>query len=316
MAITIDSSPAFGGFGIVRCWSFSIVIFALSAANVFAASDMVNPAEQGRTFYRQFFIAGGPIVWFVLLPMSVVAVYLAIDLLFSTRRKRLLPGGVASDIATDAVIHGHTLLLSRLAGRSDLISRAILRAIEQARHIGGNAQSIRQFAAEALQERGMQLMRKAQWCQVIGSVAPMVGLFGTVYGMIRAFNLLGQGTEGPRYELLAEAISIALVTTFWGLLVAIPALFLYGFFQTRIESLVSEAAMETEAVLGRLLKEGTTILFRRDAESVKTNESGRAAAAASQKGTILRRKQSPQNQPISEQKTSSSEPQPSSWTVE
>ena len=81
-------------------------------------------------------------------------------------------------------------------------------------------------------------------------------MFGTVYGMIGAFNLLGQGTSGPRYEMLAEAISMALVTTFWGLLVAIPALFLYGFFQTRIEAFISEAAIETEAVLGRILKNG------------------------------------------------------------
>ncbi len=232
------------------------MVFGTFAGDVLAEADT---AEAGKTFYRQFFIAGGPIVWFVLLPMSVAAVYLAIDLLICTRRKRLLPNGIASDIATDAVLHSRPLLLTKLSGRTDLISRAILRAIEQARQLGGNAHTIRQFAAEALQERGMQLMRKVQWCQIIGSVAPMVGLFGTVYGMIRAFNLLGQGTEGPRYELLAEAISMALVTTFWGLLVAIPALFLYGFFQTRIETLISEAAIETEAVLGRILKEGAAV---------------------------------------------------------
>ena len=273
----------------------------LMPSHILAAGDTMDLAEQGRTFYRQFFIAGGPIVWFVLLPMSVAAVYLAIDLLFSTRRKRLLPPGIASDIATDAMLHGHTLLLSKLAARTDLISRAILRAIEQARQMGGTAQSIRQFAAEALQERGMQLMRKAQWCQMIGSVAPMVGLFGTVYGMIRAFNLLGQGTEGPRYELLAEAISMALVTTFWGLLVAIPALFLYGFFQTRIESVISEAAMETEAVLGHILKEGTKILYRRDGAAVGKESNREEESKYPQKGAFLRRKhKETQTQPVPE----------------
>ena len=247
-------------------WLF---VFMVMATNVFAINDL---GQQSKTFYRQFFIAGGPIVWFILLPMSVIAVYLAIDLLFSTRRKRLLPVGIASDIATYAVLHGHKMLVTKLSGRTDLISRAILRAIEQGRQMGGSAQSIHQFAAEALQERGMQLMRKTQWCQIIGSVAPMVGLFGTVYGMIRAFNLLGQGTGGPRYEMLAEAISMALVTTFWGLLVAIPALFLYGIFQTRIEAIISEAAVETEAVLGRILKDGTKSLFGTGAESIAAKE--------------------------------------------
>jgi biopolymer transport protein ExbB len=259
------------------------LIFAAFAGDVLAGTDA---AESGRTFYRQFFIAGGPIVWLVLLPMSVAAVYLAIDLQISTRRKRLLPAGIASDIATDAVLHSRTLLLTKLSGRTDLISRAILRAIEQARQMGGNAHTIRQFAAEALQERGMQLMRKAQWCQIIGSVAPMVGLFGTVYGMIRAFNLLGQGTEGPRYELLAEAISIALVTTFWGLLVAIPALFLYGFFQTRIETILSEASIETEAVLGRILRDGTGILFRPETDSAAAKTGQTASRSMTPRKTV------------------------------
>jgi len=79
-----------------------------------------------------------------------------------------------------------------------------------------------------LQERVLQLMRKPHWCQIIGSVAPMVDLFGTIFGMIQVSNLLGKGTAGPWYELLAEAISVALVPTFWGLLVGIPALFFYG----------------------------------------------------------------------------------------
>jgi len=246
--------------------SILIIIFAVTAANVFAAGEVV---QQGKNFYHEFFIAGGPIVWFILLPMSVIAVYLAIDLFLSTRRKRLLPAGVASDIATYAVLNGRAMLVSKLTGRNDLISRAVLRAIEQGRQVGGSVQLVHQFAAEALQERGMQLMRKTQKCQIIGSVAPMVGLFGTVYGMIRAFNLLGQGTGGPRYEMLAEAISMALVTTFWGLLVAIPALFLYGIFQARIEAMISEAAIETEAVLGRILKDNTVVHNRPNPESSK-----------------------------------------------
>jgi biopolymer transport protein ExbB len=226
-----------------------------SALNHIAVLGQTD-SSAAQTFYRQFFIEGGPIVWFILLPMSVVTVYLALDLLVTIRRKRLLPAGVATEIATYALRNGLTALPEKLHGRKDLLSRAILRAMQQGRQLGASSEMIRQWTAESLAESGMRLMRKAQWCQIIGSVAPMVGLFGTVFGMIRAFNLLGQGAEGPRYELLAVAISMALVTTFWGLLVAIPALFLYGVFQTRIEAFVSEASLEAEAVLGRILVNG------------------------------------------------------------
>ncbi len=232
----------------------TIGLFSVLTGTVFAAEE--SAGAQVGTFYRQFFVEGGPIVWFILLPMSVVTVYLALDLLVTIRRKRLLPTGIATEIATYALRNGLGSLPGKLNGRKDLLSRSMLRAIEQGRQMAAAPDMIRQFTAEALQENGMHLMRKAQWCQIIGSVAPMVGLFGTVYGMIRAFNLLGQGTGGPRYEMLAEAISMALVTTFWGLLVAIPALFLYGVFQTRIESVVSEAALEAEAVLGRIFVNG------------------------------------------------------------
>lgn len=206
------------------------------------------------TFFQQFFVAGGPIVWFILLPMSIITVYLAVDLLVTIRRSRLLPAGRSSDILAYGMRHGVHSLFTWLAGHNDLLSHSVLHALEQGRQLGGSPESVRQFAAEALQERGLQLLRKAQWCQIIGSVAPMVGLFGTVFGMIQAFNLLGQGTEGPRYELLAEAISIALVTTFWGLLVGIPALFFYGMFHTRIETFISEAAIETDSLLGRVFE--------------------------------------------------------------
>lgn len=254
-------------------------------------------SSAAETFFEQFFVSGGPIVWFVLLPMSVVTVYLSIDLLIATRRKRLLPAGVSTEIATQAARYGLGSLGTKLGGRQDLISRSLLKAVDQGRAAGATAESVKQQAAESLQERGMQLLRKAQWCQLIGSVAPMVGLFGTVYGMICAFNMLGQGSEGPRYEMLAESISVALVTTFWGLLVAIPAQFLYGVFQSRIESAVGEAAMELDLLVGRIYE--TIVLPAvaqaeiavEPAEAVDENEAAAVSAKLVRQGTFLRRKQ-------------------------
>ncbi len=262
------------------------------AYSVLAAAD--DSAAQ--TFFRQFFVQGGPIVWFILLPMSIIIVYLALDLLVTIRRKRLLPAGIATEIATHALRNGPASLSNKLVGRKDLLSRALLRAMDQGRQMGASSEMIRQLTAESLAENGMHLMRKAQWCQIIGSVAPMVGLFGTVFGMIGAFHLLGQGTEGQRYELLADKISIALVTTFWGLLVAIPALFLYGVFQTRIEAFVSEASLEAEAVLARIFANGNAKGFKvvaqpqpqQQATAAKPNQ---AKVPQQPKGTFIRRKQ-------------------------
>lgn len=208
------------------------------------------------SLFDRFFVAGGPIVWFVLLPMSVAMLALGLDLGIRVRRKVLLPAGRAGEIAGLARQYGLGGLPVRLKNHSDFLSRAMVRALVKCRRKGMDIELVREAAADSLREEGLGLLRRAEGCHLIGTVAPMVGLFGTVFGMIQAFTLLGSSGGQPQPDQLAEAISVALVTTFWGLLAAIPALFLHGLFRTRIESFVSEAAAETEALLERLAEMG------------------------------------------------------------
>lgn len=204
--------------------------------------------DVSKTFFTQFVIAGGPIVWFVLLPMSVAALYLAIDVSFMVRRKKLLPAGIAANIASRAGRLGPKKFSTGISSGADLVSRAFVCALSQGAQPGTDKDRLRRLAAESLNEQTMVLLRKIEWFSIVGNVAPMVGLFGTVFGMIKAFNLLGISGAQPRPDQLAAAISIALITTFWGLLIAIPSLAMYGVFRTRIEAVVSEAALELEAL--------------------------------------------------------------------
>lgn len=219
-----------------------------------AKAASVPSMEPEITVYHHLFVAGGPIVWFILLPMSVAVVYLVIDMGLGIRSKRLLPAELTTEMATYAARHGLAGLVERFSRRPALISRAVIGALQRSQKMHSGTSSVRQFAAELLQEIGQSLLRKAEWCQIIGSVAPMVGLFGTVYGMIQAFNLLSISEGQPAYDQLAGAISVALVTTLWGLLVAIPALFFYSIFRSRIEAYIGEAAVETDILLGQLFK--------------------------------------------------------------
>lgn len=208
--------------------------------------------ELSQTYFTQFFIAGGPIVWFVLLPMSIIGLYLWIDLTLMIRRAKLLPSSVSADIMTVATRHGAASIPSRFGKNTDLISRTVCLVFAKTRKLHPAPSMLSQIAAESLQEQGMKLLRHAEWCNLLGNVSPMVGLFGTVWGMIDAFNILGIASGQPRPGQLAGAISVALVTTFWGLLIAIPCLSIYGFFRSKIESIVMEAAVEVEALLERI----------------------------------------------------------------
>jgi len=82
----------------------------------------------------------------------------------------------------------------------------------------------------------------------------MVGLFGTVWGMINAFNRILETAGQPDPADLAGGISTALLTTWWGMLVAIPALASHGLLRNRIDHLADSIATEGEAVIKKIHK--------------------------------------------------------------
>ncbi len=89
-------------------------------------------------------------------------------------------------------------------------------------------------------------LRPVEYLNVLGNIAPMLGLFGTVYGMIRAFQKLVEAGGSPDPGQLAAGISTALVTTLWGLVVAIPALAGYAVVRNKIDALTSDGLVEAE----------------------------------------------------------------------
>ena len=102
---------------------------------------------------------------------------------------------------------------------------------------------------DAAGERTARLYRKIEWLNLLGNVAPMLGLWGTVYGMMVAFGEIESKGGKANPSDLAGGIMMALVSTFVGLIVAIPALSAYGIFRSRIDQLSMEAALVAEELL-------------------------------------------------------------------
>ncbi len=228
-----------------------ILVIALAAALAVIVATMPRGsiiAAQGekRTFFTQFVISGGPIVWFVLLPMSLVMVFFAVEHSLTIRRKKLLPSGIGKQIVGIIRQFGPRQLAARIADRGDFVSMAVVKAVVQGR---GDWFRMRNLLAESLQEQAWGLLRRIEWLNLIGNVSPMVGLFGTVFGMIKLFNGIVTAGGQPQPAQLADGISVALVTTFWGLFIAIPALAIHGVFRNRIETLASDAVVEAENIV-------------------------------------------------------------------
>jgi biopolymer transport protein ExbB len=223
-----------------------------------------------QTLFEQFVIAGGPIVWFVLLPMSLITVYLAVEYSLTIRRDKLVPGGIGERIVTVIQRYGPGQLETLISGQSDFVSVAAVKAITHGR---GDWFRMRSLIDESLQEQAGGLLRRIEWINLIGNVSPMVGLFGTVFGMIKLFNAIVTAGGQPQPAQLAGGISVALVTTFWGLFIAIPALAIHGVFCNRIETLVNDAVVESENIvpeIRRSLKKQQQIKARHPEETKQT----------------------------------------------
>jgi biopolymer transport protein ExbB len=115
-------------------------------------------------------------------------------------------------------------------------------------------------AIEAMQEVGeeenMKLEHRLSYIALIGSISPMVGLLGTVDGMVASFIVIAQAETAPKPSELASGISTALITTLVGLSLAIPAISIYGILRNRMARLVLEVGVLSEGLMSRFQNVG------------------------------------------------------------
>jgi biopolymer transport protein ExbB len=98
-----------------------------------------------------------------------------------------------------------------------------------------------------------KLMTPINYISLVAQVAPMLGLLGTVLGMVGAFGSLAtQGSADP--SVLAEDISVALLTTLWGLITAVPCLIAYYFFKGRLNALIADCHHAAEDMINASLQ--------------------------------------------------------------
>ncbi len=112
-----------------------------------------------------------------------------------------------------------------------------------------------EHAIEAMQEVGeeetMKLEHRLSYIAMIGGIAPMVGLLGTVDGMVIAFSVIANSPTTPKPSELASGISTALVTTLVGLVISIPAIMFLGFMKNRLARLTLEVGILSEGLMSR-----------------------------------------------------------------
>jgi len=245
-----------------------------------AAEASTEPGTDNGMTLRQLLRAGGSI-GLVILGLSMAMVALIVEHLLTIRRGSLMPDGLADSVAA-MIATGRFAEADRLCREQPSFLGAVLAEGLAEAPLGYRA--VEKSMEDSSAEQAARLFRKIEYLSVIGTLAPMLGLLGTVWGMIVAFQEFATKLNPPVSEL-APGIYQALVTTLMGLGVAVPALAAFAIFRNRIDELVAEASLRAEhawagfkrASLGR----GTT-----DGRRKTTSET--AAGTASGSGTPRR----------------------------
>lgn len=188
---------------------------------------------------------GSAMIW-LLLALSVANVVLIVNAALANARATLLPSGEAAELRALLVAGRYREAIDRAARGSSDLARMVAQALN---HAPQGAEAMGGAAAQAADELLSSRLRALEKLNVLGQVAPMIGLFGTVYGMIVAFQTIATTGGNADPVLLAGGIGTALVTTFWGLLVAIPATSAYALVRNRTIATSDEALAAVDEML-------------------------------------------------------------------
>ncbi len=212
---------------------------------------------------------------------SFIMLAVVAERLITLRRRNIIPPAFIKELEKlmDSSGHDRTRALEYCKKNKSPIASVCSAGI---RKIGRPVEAIERAVQEAGEWEVFKLRKNTRILSVIAAVAPLLGLVGTIFGMIKAFQTVSESAEAlGKTELLATGIYEAMVTTAAGLLVAIPALIFYHWISAKIERLVAEM----DRVCIRFIEEQlvdvepspVARLARSDSEDARSNSTGEAS---------------------------------------
>ena len=226
----------------MKCRYFSAAGFFLTASVAAAASVAVKPEHVAKQTDVLEVLAKGGVMMFPLGLMSVVMVILILIFLLTIRRNAIVSDRFMNAAETMIRKRDYLNLIAHSQRRNECMARITQKTLE---FMYGNPAIPFENVRDAAQTEGSRqagiLTSRITYLADIGSIAPMVGLLGTVIGMIKAFIEISTGeVQGVKQMGLAQGVSEALIATAGGLAISIVALGFYSFFRGRVQKYIGE----------------------------------------------------------------------------
>ena len=206
------------------------------------------PAPEPKSYLVWAFEALGWGYSLIFLSLSFTLVALFVMNLLTARRENVVPIGLVQGFeshldekryqeAFEVAKNDESFLGQVLAAGLAKLSAGYQQAVEAMQEVG--------------EEESMKMEHRLSYMALIGTISPMIGLFGTVHGMISSFSVIAVTTTQPKPAELAQGISTALFTTLIGLFIAIPAVAAYNILRNRTSRLVLEVGIISEGLMSR-----------------------------------------------------------------
>jgi len=193
-------------------------------------------ATETTSWVEAYITAGGPI-GFVILFLSFVSLALIIEHIVNIKRDKIVPPQLIDEIEGMMDNEEYQEALELCEAEPNFLTNVLAAALPK---INSGFETMKISMDDAGEEEAIKLQQKIGYLSLIGNIAPMMGLFGTVSGMIQAFQMIAEKGASVTPADLAGGISQALVTTFLGLFVAIPTMIAFFFFRNKVVRITLE----------------------------------------------------------------------------
>jgi len=236
----MDAKRRLVQIGLVALGATTTVAFAETGESTFGEAFFISKRNDGSVE-----VLGSAVTWLLLL-MSVSSIGLMVHLALANRRATVLPDDLVKNIRKSIKKEQFQSAIAFASKDNSYLGRILVAAFLEAKF---GFPAMMRALEQTADERATARLRRIELLNVFGQVSPMIGLFGTVYGMILAFGAIVASGGSADPVALAGGIGTALTTTFWGLVVAIPALAGYAILRNKIDELTVEATIAGEEIL-------------------------------------------------------------------
>lgn len=225
--------------------SLATCLIGLAASPALAQKQTVTTTSWFTMFLWTDDILGLLNIWILVL-FSAVSLAWTIHLMIQYRRSVMIPEESQQQIDAMLVEKRYREAIEFANNDPSYLCKVVSSGLNEA----SNGFSAMERALEETSDaETTRMLRPIEYLNVLGNISPMLGLFGTVYGMIIAFYKLVETGGKPDPAQLAAGISTALVTTFWGLVVAIPTLTAYALIRNHVDTVTTDALIMAEELI-------------------------------------------------------------------